>query len=56
VVPLGNVITRSSETLVESATLALQNNEVLVMTPLGLNVVGAAQATAPSGLTSPLAH
>ena len=40
--PFGNVITRSSETLVESATLALQNSDVLVRTPLGLNVAGAA--------------
>ena len=55
VVPLGKVMTRSRDTLVESATLALQNRDVFVKTPLGLKVVGA-HATAPGALTSPLAH
>lgn len=52
----GKVMTRSWDTLVERATLALQNSEVFVTTPLGLNVEGAEHMTAPGALVSPAPH
>jgi len=56
VVPFGKVITRSRDTLVERATLALQKRDVLARMPVGAKVVGTVQPTAPAALKEPAAQ
>jgi hypothetical protein len=53
IVPLGKVMTRSMDTVVDSATLALQKRDELARMPVGLKVVGTVHATAPASLNEP---